>query len=134
MSLGHHVESYRFWDVVVLWARETLQHEVVVARALANAVVSGGLRVQSIDPAWRKVSTLELRGSPLIRFMPRPGVNPVLIRSTALQHLKAIVHEALEPNPQLVHDEFIVKQDFKAWVQRSGLTLPSFWFAVSEHA
>ena len=37
MDIKHHVESYRFWDVVTQWARETLQHELVMARALAKA-------------------------------------------------------------------------------------------------
>ena len=50
MNLGHHVESYRFWDIVTQWARETLQHEIVVARALAKGVVRDGLRAQSVDP------------------------------------------------------------------------------------
>ena len=25
MNLAHHVESYRFWDIVTQWARESLQ-------------------------------------------------------------------------------------------------------------
>jgi hypothetical protein len=42
MLLSQHVESYRFWEVVTQWAQERLQHEHVVARVLAKAVVRDG--------------------------------------------------------------------------------------------
>ena len=32
MSLSQLVESYKFWDVVTLWAKEKLEHEDIVAK------------------------------------------------------------------------------------------------------
>ena len=85
MDLGQYVESYRFWDVVVLWGRETLQHEYVAARAMARGVVRDGLRVQSVD-------------------------------------------EAATPEPGALYEEFVTKQDFRAWIDQLGLVPPVFWF------
>ncbi len=49
MPLSQLVESFKFWDVVALWAKEQLDHEEVVARALAKAVICDGLRLNSVD-------------------------------------------------------------------------------------
>ena len=54
MTLGHKIESLKFWDVVTLWAKERLEHENLVARALATAIVREGLRLHSADPKWLK--------------------------------------------------------------------------------
>ena len=45
------VESFRFWDVVALWARERLEHESLIARVLATGIIRDGLRFQSTEPS-----------------------------------------------------------------------------------
>ena len=131
MNLGHHVDSYRFWDIVTQWARETLQHEHVVARAMAKGVVCDGLRVQSVDSKWANKGTFELRGLPFVGYVAKDGKLPIFIRSSALKHLRDIVENAATPDPQLVFDEFVTKHDFPTWLTQIGLTPPSFWFEAS---
>ncbi|WP_374667892.1 hypothetical protein [Ramlibacter sp.] len=128
--LTHHVESFRFWDVVSLWARERLEHEHLVARALARGVVRDGLRLQSVDPRWLKPGTFELRGEPLVGYVAREGALPVILRATALAHLRSIVERGATPDPALLHEEFVTRQDFGAWLDRERLPVPAFWFAV----
>ena len=131
MVLSRLVESYRFWDVVTQWAQEQVQHEHVVARVLARGVIRGGLRMQSVDPRWTDPGTFELRG-PLVGFVAREGVLPIFIRSTALNHLRATVEQAVIPDPHLLFEEFVIKQDFEAWLKHSRVPLPSFWFAPGD--
>ena len=50
MEPGQLVETYKFWEVAALWARERLENELVVARSLARGIVVDGLRFQSVDP------------------------------------------------------------------------------------
>ena len=128
MNLGHHVESFRFWDIVTQWARETLQHEHVVARVLAKGVVRDGLRAQSVDARWVNKGTFELRGLPFVGFVAKDGQLPLFIRSTALHHLREIVESAATPDPQLLFEEFVTQQDFLAWLNQTGVNPPSFWF------
>ncbi|TWO72859.1 hypothetical protein FN976_01035 [Caenimonas sedimenti] len=130
MPLSQHVESYRFWDIVQLWSQEQLAHEYVVARAMARGVLRDGLRVQSVDPRWTNPGTFELRGAPLVGFVARDGVLPVFIRAAALAHLRQIVERGGQPDPSLLHEEFVTKQDFGAWLAREHLPVPTFWFAV----
>jgi hypothetical protein len=127
-NLGHHVESYRFWDIVTQWSRETLQHEQVTARAMAKGVVRDGLRAQSVDPKWVKRGTFELRGQPLVGYVAKDGHLPIFIRATALRHLTDVVDNAAPPDPQLLFEEFITKQDFREWLHRVRIDPPSFWF------
>lgn len=127
MKIGHQIETYRFWDVVTHWARETLQHDHTIARALAKGVVRDGLRVQSVDPRWTNHGTFELRGAPFVGYVARVGCLPIFIRSSALTHLTGIVERAAVPSPQALFQEFISKQDFCAWLQQSSLQLPAFW-------
>ena len=134
MNIAHHVESYRFWDVVTLWARETLQHELILARALAKGVVRDGLRMQSVDAKWATRGTFELHGAPFVGYVARDGVLPVFIRSSALKHLLDIVENAATPNSAAVHDEFVTKQDFRVWLEQENMSLPAFWFASTEQA
>jgi hypothetical protein len=126
--LSREVESYRFWEVVTQWARERLEHELVVARALARGVIREGLRAQSVDPRWLRPGTFELRGAPLVGFVARPGGLPVFLRRTALEHLREVVERAVLPDPQRLEEEFIAKQDFQAWAEGAGHQLPGFWF------
>jgi hypothetical protein len=128
---SHLVESYRFWEVVTQWAQDRLQHEHIIARVLAQGVVRGGLRAQSVDPRWKDVGTFELRG-PLVGYVAREGDLPIFIRLSALNHLGAVVERAAVPDPQLLFEEFVTKQDFEAWLRHEKLERPSFWFAV-EH-
>ncbi len=60
MSLSHLVESYKYWDIVVLWAKERLEHEDIVARALARGIICDGLKCESIDSRWFKGNEMEL--------------------------------------------------------------------------
>lgn len=129
--LSRHVESFRFWEVVTQWARERLEHELVVARVLAKGVVREGLRAQSVDPRWLNVGSFELRGAPLVGYVARGGDLPVFLRAPALSHLQAIVERAAVPQPELLADEFITRQDFHAWLVRTGVMPPSFWFDAS---
>jgi hypothetical protein len=128
--LSRHVESYRLWEVVTQWARERLEHETVVARVLAKGVLREGLRAQSVDPRWLNVGSFELKGAPLVGYVARQGDLPIFLRAMALAHLQAIVERAAVPEPELFADEFITKQDFYAWLIRSHIRPPSFWFEV----
>lgn len=128
MNLGHHVESYRFWDIVTQWARETLQHEHVIARALAKGVVRDGLRAQSVDATWTNKGTFELRGLPFVGYVAKDGNLPIFIRASALHHLRDVVENAATPDAQLLFEEFVTKQDFLTWLTQVGLNPPSFWF------
>jgi hypothetical protein len=132
MSLSHHVESFRFWDVVQQWAKERVEHEYVVARAMARGVLRDGLRVQSVDPRWTNPGTFELRGAPMVGYVAREGVLPVFIRADALTHLRQVVERGAAPDPQCLFEEFVTKQDFGAWIARERLPVPSFWFAVAK--
>lgn len=133
MNGSEHVESYRFWEVVTLWARERLQHEVIVARELAAAFVRDGLRVHSQDPRWLsgQAGQMELRGYPYVGYAPLPGQAPVVIRAAALEHLLAITNSGREPDPGLLHEEFITKREFRDWLRRQDIALPRFWFGVA---
>ncbi len=130
--LSRHVESYRLWEIVKQWARERLQHEIVVARVIARGVIREGLRVQSVDSKWLNAGTFELRGMPLVGYVGREGDLPILLRATALNHLRAIVETADVPEEALLRDEFITKQDFYSWIIRSHILPPSFWFEVPD--
>lgn len=130
MHLSRHVESYRFWDVVVQWARERMQHEHLVARVLAKGVVREGLRVQSVDPKWTSVGSFELRGTPVVGYVSREGDLPIFVRATALRHLRTVVERAAVPEPDQLRDEFLTKQDFYAWLVRNHILPPSFWYEV----
>ncbi|MFM9879514.1 MAG: hypothetical protein ACKVOO_03780 [Burkholderiaceae bacterium] len=133
MNIAHFVESYRFWDIAAQWGRETLQHEHVIARALARGLLRDGLRLQSVDPKWERQGSFELRGQPLVGYVARPGDLPIFIRASALKHLQDVTGKAATPNAQLLFEEFITQQDFGAWLKAMGIALPAFWFAPAEH-
>jgi hypothetical protein len=128
--LSRHVESYKLWEVVTQWARERLEHEHIVARVIAKGVLREGLRVQSVDPRWLNVGAFELRGVPLVGYVARAGDLPVFLRATALSHLQSVVERGAVPEQTLLADEFITKQDFYAWLIRSHILPPSFWYEV----
>ena len=130
MVLGHRIESHRYWDVVTLWSQERLEHEELVARALATAVVRDGLMLHSTDPKWLKANegTFELRGTPYVGYSPL-GVGEVMVlRAEALEHLLGVVHTARPPSRAALHQEFIFRSDFARWLVWSGESWPKFWF------
>ncbi len=129
MSLSQQVESYTFWDVVTLWARESLEHEEIVSRALARGIVQDGLRFQSIDPRWAKNEELDFNGDPYVGFVAKPGQQMVVLRAEALEHLLTIVRTAKKPSRKKLKEEFVLKEDFKKWIKQTGQQLPSFWFS-----
>jgi hypothetical protein len=134
MSARHQVESYKFWDVVTLWAKEQLESEEVIARGLAKAVIRDGLRLQSTDIRWAKGAALELKGQPFVGFCAVPGSELSVLRAEALEHLLAVVRQARRPSRTALTDEFITKADFRRWLRATRQQPPAFWFARSEGA
>ena len=126
------VESYRFWDVVTLWARERLEHDEIVARVLARAFVCDGLRIQSIDTRWVKGDDrgIEFRGYPYVGFCANPELPMCVLRAEALEHLLAIVQRAELPQREKLTEEFVLREDFRGWAAATELRLPTFWFGT----
>jgi len=125
------IETYRFADVVALWARERLVHEIVVARSLAQAVICDGLRLQSVDERWAQGPDrpIEFRGYPYVGYTARPNGTMCILRASALDHLFGVVERGEEPSLEKLHDEFIDKIDFRAWLLTTDMPLPRFWYA-----
>lgn len=134
MSASQMVESYKFWDVVALWAKETLQHEDVVARALARGIIRDGLRFQGVDPKWLKpgAENAEFHGYPYVGYCAKSGMTPVILRASALEHLLSIVERATEPSLGLLNDLFVSRKNFQDWLIVTEQTLPAFWFSTKE--
>jgi hypothetical protein len=126
MRLSRAVESYKFRDIVQLWARERLEHEVIVARVLARGVIEDGLRLMSVEARRALESTLD--GGALAGYCARPGLPPVVLRREALAHLMEIVCVAAEPRLERLHQEFVSRRDFRDWCIATGKPLPAFWF------
>ena len=133
MNPSHLVECFKFWDIVTLWARERLEHEVIVARSLARGVIVDGLRFQSVDPRWLKQDQ-SLSGYPYVGFVAVPGGTPVILRAEALEHLLSIVRSAAEPSSTNLSAEFVSRSDFLHWLQSTGQALPAFWFTQGERS
>ncbi|HET7766872.1 MAG TPA: hypothetical protein VFK92_17435 [Burkholderiales bacterium] len=136
MPARHHVESFRFWDIVTLWAREELEAEEVIARALAKGVIRDGLRLNSTDLRWvkGKSSALALNGQPYVGFCAKPGGDLCVVRGEALSHLLAVVREAKRPSRRALREEFIFRDDFRRWLRSTKQALPAFWFARGDVA
>lgn len=130
-DLGHLVESLKFRDLVTLWARERLMHEVLVAREIARGIICDGLRFQSIDPKWLK-SGVAFRGYPYVGYAARAGAKPIIIRAEALEHLLAVMREAADPSSAILSEERVTKADFRDWLVHTGRSFPAFWFDSSE--
>jgi hypothetical protein len=130
MSLGHKIESHRFWDVVTLWAKERLEHESIVARALSTAIIREGLILNSTDPKWLKGSdgAFELRGTPYVGYDALGAGEIMVIKAETLEHLLSVVRAAKEPDQSKFADEFIFRVDFAKWLALSGEEWPKFWF------
>jgi len=129
MSARHQIESFKFWDVVTLWAREELESQEVVARALAKGIIRDGLRLNSTDVRWAKgrASTLTLNGQPYVGFCAKPGGELCVLRAEALEHLLAVVRQARRPSRKSLRDEFIFRDDFRRWLRSTRQPLPEFW-------
>jgi hypothetical protein len=134
MATRHQIESYKFWDIVTLWAKEQLETEEIVARALAKGVVRDGLRLQSTDIRWTKGKSMELKGQPFVGFCAIPGAEVTVLRAEALEHLLGVVRQARRPSRSLLREEFITKDDFRHWLRDTGQELPAFWFSRGEGA
>ena len=130
MTLGHKIESHKFWDVVTLWANERLENENLVARALTTAVVREGLMLNSTDPKWLKGNDgkFELRGTPYVGYDPLGAGEVMILKTETLEHLLAVVRAAREPDKSKLSDEFIFRSDFARWLIWSGEEWPRFWF------
>jgi hypothetical protein len=128
---GQLVASYKFWDIAALWAAERLDNELVIARALARGIIVDGLRFQSVDSKWVKPSR-SLTGYPYVGYAADPEKPPVLLRAEALEHLLAVVRQAAVPSRQILGDEFVLRDDFRAWIRATRQMLPAFWFGDEE--
>lgn len=133
MNPGHLVETYKFWDIVAQWARESVEAEEVIARALARGVVIDGLRVQSTDPRWMKADR-SLTGSPYVGYSALPDQPPVVLRIEALEHLLAVVRQGATPSREVLDVEFVHRDDFAHWLEATGQPRPAFWFGADRKA
>jgi hypothetical protein len=124
-------ESIKFADLVALWARERLVHEVLVARELAHGIVVEGLRFQSTDPT-RLHASEAFRGYPFVGYCAREGAKPVILRADALEHLLAVMRAASDPSTELLADTRVTRLDFRHWLIHTGRPLPAFWFGPEE--
>jgi hypothetical protein len=131
MKPGQIVESYKFWDIAPLWASERLENELVIARAMAKGIIVDGLRFQSVDPRWLKANR-SLTGYPYVGFAANPEKPPVLLRAEALEHLLSVVRQGTVPSRDVLTEEFVRRDDFKAWLSATKQPLPSFWFTDAE--
>ncbi|MFT5393907.1 MAG: hypothetical protein ACI8PT_004111 [Gammaproteobacteria bacterium] len=129
-ELSKLIETFKFWDIIAQWSRERLEHESIVARALAHAVVRDGLPLWSVDPRWiqNKGVNMEFRGQPFVGFRAQANAQLIVIRASSLQHLQSIVDAGVEPAREPLSDEFIYREDFRLWLTAKGLALPGFWY------
>jgi len=134
MTLGLKIESHKFWDLVTLWAKERLEHESLVARALATAVVREGLILHSTDPRWLKANDgkLELRGTSYVGYDPLGAGEIMILKAETLEHLLSVVRAAKEPDKKRLSDEFVFRSDFARWLIWSGEKWSQFWFPEGE--
>jgi len=128
---GQLVASYKFWDIAPLWASERLDNELVVARALARGVIVDGLRFRSVDANWVKPAR-SLTGFPYVGYAADPEKPPVLLKADVLEHLLAVVRQAAVPSRQILGNEFVLRDDFCAWIHATRQMLPAFWFSDEE--
>lgn len=131
MELTCVVESYKFRDVVKLWGRERLAHDVIVAKDLAVGIVCEGLRFQSVNPKWLS-PTESFRGYPYVGYCARQGSQPIVIRADALEHLLRVSRGIVDPDLGTLGEEFVTKIEFRNWLTHTGRALPKFWFDESE--
>ena len=56
----------------------------------------------------------------------------MLLRAEALEHLLAVVRQAAVPSREILGAEFVLREDFRAWIRATRQMLPSFWFGDDE--
>jgi len=56
----------------------------------------------------------------------------IVLRVEALEHLLSIVERAEVPLRDLLHELFVSRDDFRAWLQATNQTLPDFWYGNEE--
>jgi hypothetical protein len=127
MEVTTQIESYKFWDIVELWGRELLEHEVIISRKLATGIIKEGLRFQSTNPKWLK-SNEELLSYPYVGYSAFPGEKPIIIKAETLEHLLSVSSEKIDASKQILESEVVTKNDFKSWLVRTGQSFPRFWF------
>ena len=65
-----------------MWAKERLEHEEIVARALAVALIRDGLVLNSVDARWMEAKEkVEFKGYPYVGFCPVIGLTDINGRS-----------------------------------------------------
>jgi len=135
MALTELVETYKFWGVVGMWAKELEADEEIVARVLAKAVIRDGLILNSIDPQLvenKKETKMELRGEPYIGYSGTNGGGMMVLKTDALDHLSAIVRRADKPKKELLQKEFFSKENFRSWLKQVDQEPPVFWFGAKK--
>lgn len=94
------------------------QSAAATHRLTGDADTPGSAEIAAIAPSQRA----------------RPGSPLCVLRAEALEHLPAIVQRVAPPKRELLHEEFILREDFKNWVEEKGIALPILWFgARSSH-
>ena len=127
------IESYKFWDIVELWGRERLEHDVVISKELAIGIIKDGLKFQSTDPNWLN-SSEELLSYPYVGYSAVPGEKPIIIKAEVLEHLLAVSRDDIDASKLILQDEAVSKNDFKSWLVRTGQSFPNFWFYNEKQA
>ncbi len=103
-----------------LWGRETLEHDVIIARKLAKGVVKNGLRFQSVNPKWLN-STEELLSYPFIGYTSIAAESPIILKAEVLAHLINVAEEKTDPSELVLKDEVVLKNDFKnGWLEQDN--------------
>ena len=121
------IESYKFWDIVELWGKELLVHEILIAKKLAVGVVKEGLQFQSTNPKWLSTET-ELMSYPYVGYSAHPGEKPVILKADVLEHLLSVASDKIEASKLILQSEIVTKHDFKSWLVKTGQSFPEFWF------
>ena len=121
------IESYKFWDIVELWGKEQLVHEILIAKKLAVGVVKEGLQFQSTNPNWLSSET-ELMSYPYVGYAAHPGEKPVILKAEVLEHLLSVASDKVEASKLILQSEIVTKHDFKSWLVKTGQSFPEFWF------
>jgi len=129
MNINTQIESYKFWDIVKLWGRETLEHDVIIARKLAKGIIKDGLRFQSSNPKWLNPEE-ELLSYPYVGYTAIATEGPIIIKADVLTHLMNIAEEKADPSKLILKDETVLKSDFKKWLVRTGQSFPDFWYGI----
>lgn len=120
------LDHLKLTDVIALWARERLEHDVLVARRIARGVIHEGLRVQSTGGQNSPADIASLCGYPYVGYSARPGDAPIVIRVQALEHLMAVFEERTDMQPRKLNEEFVARDALVQWLVHIGQPIPAF--------